>query len=107
MLKSIREFLAYNNSTLKKLGFSNDEINRIIGRLVEKQSVRYAYAKKKKLGEGRKSTSSLRTARKPISRSLEIIRYLAGRKEQILTREDIKGYPILAPISIILIVIAA
>ena len=37
----------------------------------------------------------------------EIIRYLAGRKEQILTKEDIKEYLILALISIILIVIAA
>jgi len=37
----------------------------------------------------------------------EIIGYLAGRKEQILTKEDIKEYLILALISIILIVIAA
>jgi len=37
----------------------------------------------------------------------EIVRYLAGRKEQILTKEDIKEYLILALISIILIVIAA
>ena len=37
----------------------------------------------------------------------EIIRYLAGRKEQILTKEDIKEYLTLALISIILIVIAA
>ncbi|ADC64535.1 protein of unknown function DUF95 transmembrane [Ferroglobus placidus DSM 10642] len=37
----------------------------------------------------------------------EIIRYLAGRKEQILTKEDIKEYFTLALISIILIVIAA
>jgi len=37
----------------------------------------------------------------------EIVRYLAGRKEQILTKEDIKEYLTLAPISIVLIVIAA
>jgi len=37
----------------------------------------------------------------------EIVRYLAGRKEQILTKEDIKEYLTLASISIILIVIAA
>jgi len=37
----------------------------------------------------------------------EIIRYLAGRKEQILTKEDIKEYLTLALISVILIVIAA
>jgi len=36
----------------------------------------------------------------------EIIRYLAGRKETILTKEDIKEYLTLALISIILIVIA-
>jgi uncharacterized membrane protein SpoIIM required for sporulation len=38
---------------------------------------------------------------------LEIIRYLAGKKEQPLTKEDIKEYLTLALISIILIVIAA
>jgi len=37
----------------------------------------------------------------------EIIRYLAGKKEQPLTKEDIKEYLTLALISIILIVIAA
>jgi uncharacterized membrane protein SpoIIM required for sporulation len=37
----------------------------------------------------------------------EIIRYLAGKKEQILTKEDIKEYLTLALISIVLIVIAA
>ena len=37
----------------------------------------------------------------------EIIRYLAGKKKQILTKEDIKEYLTLALISIILIVIAA
>jgi len=37
----------------------------------------------------------------------EIIRYLAGRKETILTKEDIKEYLTLTLISIILIVIAA
>ena len=37
----------------------------------------------------------------------EIIRYLAGKKEQILTKEDIKEYLTLSLISIILIVIAA
>jgi len=37
----------------------------------------------------------------------EIVRYLAGKKEQPLTREDIKEYLTLALISIILIVIAA
>jgi uncharacterized membrane protein SpoIIM required for sporulation len=37
----------------------------------------------------------------------EITRYLAGKKEQILTRQDIKEYLTLALISIILIVIAA
>lgn len=37
----------------------------------------------------------------------EIVRYLVGRKEQSLTKEDIEGYLILALISIILIVIAA
>ncbi len=37
----------------------------------------------------------------------EIIRYLAGRKEQILTKEDIKEYLTMALISIILIIIAA
>ena len=34
----------------------------------------------------------------------EIVRYLAGKKEQPLTKEDIKEYLILALISIILIV---
>ena len=38
---------------------------------------------------------------------LEIIRYLAGKKKQILTKDDIKEYLTLALISIILIVIAA
>jgi len=37
----------------------------------------------------------------------EIVRYLVGRKEQILIKEDIKEYLTLALISIILIVIAA
>ncbi len=37
----------------------------------------------------------------------EIIRYLLGKKERILTKEDIKEYLTLALISIILIVIAA
>ena len=37
----------------------------------------------------------------------EIIRYLLGRREQVLTREDIKEYLILALISVILIMIAA
>ncbi len=37
----------------------------------------------------------------------EIVRYLAGKKEQILTKEDIKEYLTMALISIILIVIAA
>jgi len=37
----------------------------------------------------------------------EIIRYLAGKKETILTKEDVKEYLTLALISIILIVIAA
>ena len=37
----------------------------------------------------------------------EIVRYLAGKKEQPLTKEDIKEYITLALISIILIVIAA
>jgi len=37
----------------------------------------------------------------------EIVRYLAGKKEQPLTKEDIKEYLTLAVISIILIIIAA
>ncbi len=37
----------------------------------------------------------------------EIVRYLAGKKETVLTREDIKEYLTLALISVILIVIAA
>ena len=37
----------------------------------------------------------------------EIIRYLLGRRGQVLTREDIKEYLILALISIALILIAA
>ena len=37
----------------------------------------------------------------------EIVRYLAGKKEQPLTKEDIKEHFTLAFISIILIVIAA
>jgi uncharacterized membrane protein SpoIIM required for sporulation len=37
----------------------------------------------------------------------EIIRYLAGKKEQILTKEDVKEYLTLALISTVLIVIAA
>jgi len=37
----------------------------------------------------------------------EIIRYLAGRREQILTKEDIKEYFTMALISIVLIIIAA
>ncbi len=37
----------------------------------------------------------------------EIVRYLAGKKETVLTREDIKEYLTLALISVILVVIAA
>jgi len=37
----------------------------------------------------------------------EIVRYLTGKKEQILTKEDIKEYIILALISVILVIIAA
>ena len=37
----------------------------------------------------------------------ELVRYLASKKEQILTKEDLKEYLTLALISIILIVIAA
>ena len=37
----------------------------------------------------------------------EIIGYLAGRKEQILTKEDIREYPTMVLISTLLIVIAA
>ncbi|WP_456329191.1 stage II sporulation protein M [Archaeoglobus sp.] len=37
----------------------------------------------------------------------EIVRYLAGKKETVLTREDIREYIALSLISIILIVIAA
>jgi len=37
----------------------------------------------------------------------EILKYLAGRKEQILTKEDIREHPTMVLISIILIVIAA
>jgi len=37
----------------------------------------------------------------------EIVRYLAGKKETILTKEDIKEYLTLALSSIILIVIAS
>ena len=55
VLKCIGESLAYNNSTLQKVtGFSNDEIKKIIGRLVEKGFVRYAYAKKKGVGRKQK-----------------------------------------------------
>ena len=37
----------------------------------------------------------------------EIVRYLLGKKEVILTKEDIKEYLTLSAISIVLIVIAA
>ncbi len=37
----------------------------------------------------------------------EILRYLLGRKEQVLTRKDIKEYLTLAAVSIVLIIIAA
>ncbi len=37
----------------------------------------------------------------------EIVRYLAGKKETILTKEDVKEYLTLALISVVLIVIAA
>jgi len=37
----------------------------------------------------------------------EVVRYLAGKKETILTKEDLKEYLTLVFISIILIVIAA
>ena len=37
----------------------------------------------------------------------EVVRYLLGRKEQVLTKEDIEEYLTLALVSIILIVIAA
>ncbi|WP_457549781.1 stage II sporulation protein M [Archaeoglobus sp.] len=37
----------------------------------------------------------------------EIVRYLAGKKEQVLTKEDIREYLNLALISIFLIIIAA
>ncbi|WP_456329492.1 helicase HerA domain-containing protein [Archaeoglobus sp.] len=53
VLRCIGESLACNNSQLQKvLGLSNDELKRIIGRLIEKGFVRYAYAKRK--GAGRK-----------------------------------------------------
>lgn len=37
----------------------------------------------------------------------EIVRYLAGKKEQVLTKDDIKEYLTLALISIILVIVAA
>ena len=55
VLKSIGESLACNNSTLQKVTrLSNEEIKRIIGKLVEKGFVRYAYAKKKGVGRKQK-----------------------------------------------------
>ena len=53
VLRCIAESTACSNSALQKVtGFSNNELKRIIGRLIEKGFVRYAYAKKK--GAGRK-----------------------------------------------------
>lgn len=55
MLRCIGESLACNNSQLQKvLGLSNDELKRIIGRLIEKGFVRYAYAKRKGVGRKQK-----------------------------------------------------
>ncbi|WP_084063730.1 hypothetical protein [Geoglobus acetivorans] len=53
-------------------------------------------------------TATWRTQNNPCSPTgIFIVRYLAGKKEQILTKEDIKEYLALALISITLIVIAA
>lgn len=55
VLKCIGESVACNNSQLQKvLGLSNDELKRIIGRLIEKGFVRYAYAKRRGVGRRQK-----------------------------------------------------
>ncbi|HDN73717.1 MAG TPA: DUF87 domain-containing protein [Archaeoglobus sp.] len=55
VLKCIAESTAYNNSTLQKAtGLSNDELRAILGKLMEKGFVRYAYAKKKGVGRRQK-----------------------------------------------------
>lgn len=55
VLKCIAESTAYNNSTLQKVtGFSNDELRAVLGKLMEKGFVRYAYAKKKGVGRRQK-----------------------------------------------------
>jgi|Deesub1362A_J573_1020465.scaffolds.fasta_scaffold00802_12 hypothetical protein len=55
VLKCIAESTACNNSQLQRAcRISNDELKRIIGRLIEKGFVRYAYAKKKGAGRRQK-----------------------------------------------------
>jgi DNA-binding MarR family transcriptional regulator len=55
VLKCIAESTACNNSQLQRAcRISNDELKRIIGRLIERGFVRYAYAKKKGAGRRQK-----------------------------------------------------
>ena len=55
VLKCIAESIACNNSQLQRVtGLSNDELSRILGKLIEKGFVRYVYAKKKGAGRRQK-----------------------------------------------------
>jgi len=94
VLKCIGESLAYNNSTLQRAtGLSNDEIKKIIGRLVEKGFVRYAYAKKK--GAGRKQKIYFLfpygevAYRQRFGEYPDIVR--ARRKKKDVTHNEMKG----------------
>ncbi len=93
VLKCIGESLAYNNSTLQKVtGFSNDEIKKIIGRLVEKGFVRYAYAKKKGAGRRQKTYFLFpygeEAYRQKFGEYPDIVR--AKRKRKDVTHEEMK-----------------
>lgn len=95
VLKCIAESLAsYNNSTLQKVtGLSNDEIRKIIGRLVEKGFVRYAYAKKKGAGRRQKIYFLFpygeEAYRQRFGEWPDIVR--ARRRKKSITHEEMKG----------------
>lgn len=55
VLKALAESRAYNNSTLQKVTrFSNRELGKILGRLLEKGLIGYVYAKKEGVGRRQK-----------------------------------------------------
>ena len=93
VLKCIGESLAYNNSTLQKVtGLSNDDIRKIIGTLVEKGFVRYAYAKKKGAGKRQKIyflfSYGEEAYRQKFGEYPDIVR--ARRKRKDVTHEEMK-----------------